>query len=156
MEGAFLFISPDVVESYEEIPTGKPQGQYRHLFFTSSVTYATGDSGSPRSATSIREAFANTVRTRKPDPKPSSPELANSAQTHFAFSFEIPRPARQGEEMPPTCSSVSVGVIGTRGRTGIERAEIEYKIVARWEGTDPNERTQCAQQPTRSYGDILT
>lgn len=142
MEGAFIFISPDVVESYEDMPTGKPQGQYRHIFFTSSVTYATGESGSPRSASSIREAFANTVRTRKADFKASLPDLSNSARTHFAFSFEIARPARQGEEMPPTCNSVSVGVVGTRGRAGIERAEVEYKIVATWEGSDPNERTQ--------------
>jgi hypothetical protein len=143
MEGAFVYISPDVVGTHEEFPVGKPQGQYRHLFFTSSATYTTGDGGSPRSSSSIREAFANTVRTLKVDRKASLPDLRpNSSRGQFPFSFEMPRPTREGEEMPPTCASVSVGVIGTRGRSGVERAEIEYKIVARWEGTDPNERTQ--------------
>ena len=143
MEGAFVFISPDIVEAHEHLPTGKPQGPYRHLFFTSSVTYTTGDNSSPRSASTIREAFANTVRTLKVDRKSSMPDLRTSnSRGQFPFSFEIPRPARQGEEMPPTCSSLSVGVMGVRGRTGVERAEVEYKIIARWEGTDPNERTQ--------------
>ncbi|KAI0701370.1 hypothetical protein BC835DRAFT_245424 [Cytidiella melzeri] len=143
MEGAFIYVSPDVVEAHEDLPVGKARGQYRHLFFTSSVTYTTGDSGSPRSASSIREAFANTVRTLKVDRKASLPDLRpNASRSHFPFSFDIPRPARLGEELPPTCASVSVGVIGIRGRTGVERAEVEYRIIARWEGTDPNQSTQ--------------
>ncbi|KAI0346440.1 hypothetical protein BDW22DRAFT_756700 [Trametopsis cervina] len=143
MEGAFIYISPDIVEAHDEFPVSNSQGQYRHLFFTSSVTYATGETGSPRSTSSIREAFANTVRTLKVDRKASLPDLRPAAaRGQYPFSFEVPRPARQGEEIPPTCSSVSVGVMGTRGRTGVERAEVEYKIIARWEGTDPDERTQ--------------
>lgn len=142
MEGAFTYISPDLVEVNEDLPVGNDNSKYRHLFFSSTVTYATGDNGSPRSASSIREAFANTVRTRKGEQKSSTSDLPTQARTHFAFSYEIPRPSRQGEEMPPTCSSVSLGVTGTRGRTCVERAEVEYKIIAIWEGSDPNDRTQ--------------
>ena len=113
--------------------------KYRHLFFSSTITFNTGESGSPRSAASLRDAFSNSVRSRR---TASPPETVSSARPHFPFSFEIPRPGRQNEELPPTCCNVTLGVVGVRGRNCVERAEVEYKVIASWEGSDPNERTR--------------
>ena len=49
-----------------------------------------------------------------------------------------------GEEMPPTFSSVVTMDSDSRGRAGVERAEVEYKIVAHWESAD-------AAEPDRRY-----
>lgn len=140
LEGTFLYVSPTTA-AHDATAFGSPAEEYQHRFLYSSVTFPVGEIASPRSVTSIREAFANTVRPRRVDRRPSLPELA-SEPTQFPFSFEIPDPIRQGEELPPTCSTVSVGESGMRGRTCVERVEIEYKIVATWKGSDPNEWKQ--------------
>ncbi|THH32930.1 hypothetical protein EUX98_g1235 [Antrodiella citrinella] len=44
--------------------------------------------------------------------------------------------------MPPTFSTTSIGEVGLRGRTGVERAEVDYVINAQWEGADPDERVR--------------
>ncbi|KAJ3552869.1 hypothetical protein NM688_g3926 [Phlebia brevispora] len=138
LEGSFLYVSPSSA-AHEGTTFGNPTEEYQHRFLFSSLTFPVGESASPRSTTSIREALANTVRARRVDRRPSLPELA-SGPAQFPFSFELPQPTRQGEELPQSCSAVSVGELGTRGRTCVERAEVEYKVVAVWESNEPNDR----------------
>ncbi|KAI0792482.1 hypothetical protein C8Q75DRAFT_804856 [Abortiporus biennis] len=134
MEGAFVYISP-FSEHSQEVMVSYPSGKHRHLFFTSSVSFATGETtNSPRSASSLRDAFTVSRNKRKVDRRPSLPDMADTTKPRaFLFSFDIPRPTRPGEEMPPTFSSVSTTETAPRGRTAVERAEVEYKIVALWE-----------------------
>ncbi|TCD67425.1 hypothetical protein EIP91_012397 [Steccherinum ochraceum] len=37
---------------------------------------------------------------------------------------------------------MSMGEVGMRGRTGVERAEVDYMVIAQWEGPDPSERVR--------------
>lgn len=137
MEGAFVFISP-TERVQEDIR------KHRHLFFTSSIPFSTGESGSPRSST-LRDAFTAVRHRSKGERKASMHENlphAGPSNQAYPFSFDIPRPTRPGEEMPPTFSAMSMGEIGLRGRTGVERAEVEYLIIAQWEGPDPDERVR--------------
>ncbi|EKM58006.1 uncharacterized protein PHACADRAFT_206848 [Phanerochaete carnosa HHB-10118-sp] len=135
-EGAFIYLSPGAMKPSERMADARNSDKYRHLFFSSTITFSTGESGSPRSASSLRDAFTNSVRLRKTE---SSPNTAGSARPHFPFAFDIPRPGRPGEELPPTCCNVSLGIAGIRGRSAVERAEVEYKIVATWEDHDDKE-----------------
>ncbi|KIP07307.1 hypothetical protein PHLGIDRAFT_19214 [Phlebiopsis gigantea 11061_1 CR5-6] len=139
-EGAFVYLSPDVLEDADETSAGRAsRDKYRHLFFASTVSFQTGDGGSPRASMSLREAITNSVRSKR---TVSPPETPVTARPHLPFSFEIPRPGRQGEELPPTCCNVSLGVVGVRGRSCVERAEVEYKIVTVWEGVDSDDRAR--------------
>ena len=141
LEGTFLYVSPSVAAHEGTTFGGSPHEEYQHKFLYISATFSTGEVTSPR-ATTIREAITNTVRSRRIDKRPSLPDLSSTTPTQFPFAFEIPVPVRQGEEVPPTCSMLSVGESGIRGRTCVERAEIEYRLVATWEGSDPNEWRQ--------------
>lgn len=96
--------------------------------------YTSGESSSPRSATSLREAFVASMLSRKMERRPSLQELEGAPRKPFPFSFELPRPVRPGEELPPTFSTLCAGEVGSRGRTAVERAEVEYKVTADWEG----------------------
>ncbi|KAH8084368.1 hypothetical protein BXZ70DRAFT_1012051 [Cristinia sonorae] len=138
MEGAFLFISP-TERMQDDIR------KHRHLFFSSTLTFSTGESSSPRSST-LREAITAVRKSR--NRRPSMAE--GSSQSHhavppsqaFPFSFEIPRPPHPEEEFPPTFSTLSMGEIDVRGRTGVERAQVDYLVIAQWEGPDPDERVR--------------
>jgi len=132
MEGAFLFISP-TERVQDDIR------KHRHLFFTSSVSFATGESGSPRSST-LREAFT-AVRHRGRSASEFSMHAGPSCPA-FPFDFDMPHATRPGEQIPPTFTAMSMGEVGLRGRTGVERAEVEYVVIAHWEGPDPEERVR--------------
>ena len=143
MEGAFVFISP-TERIQDDIR------KHRHLFFSSSLPFQTGESGSPRAST-LREAFTAVRHRSRGERRPSVHEIAPHAgpsSQAYSFAFDIPRPApskpgqEMPQEMPPTFSTMSMGEIGMRGRTGVERAEVEYVIIAQWEGPDPNERVR--------------
>ncbi|GJE94838.1 hypothetical protein PsYK624_110130 [Phanerochaete sordida] len=136
-EGAFIFLSPGSMKPAERMADARNSDKFRHLFFSSSVTFSTGESGSPRSA-SLRDAFTNSMRSRRAE----SPPTTGSAHPHFPFAFDIPRPGRPGEELPPTCCNVSLGLVGVRGRSAVERAEVEYRIVASWEDHDAKQSTR--------------
>lgn len=144
MEGTFTYISSKIGD--ESDPTGASLSHKpRHVFFTSTIMHPTGETGSPLSATasSIRDAFVASVRPRlgRLDRRPSLQDLSTS-QRHrqtYPFSFEVPPPSRPGEEMPPTFSSVVMMDSESRGRNSVERAEVEYKIVAHWESTTSTE-----------------
>lgn len=145
-EGAFIYLSPGTLKPSERMADARSSDKFRHLFFSSSVSFSTGESGSPRSASSLRDAFTNSVRSRRTE---SPPRVAGSAHPHFPFAFEIPRPGRPGEELPPTCCNVSLGVAGIRGRSAVERAEVEYKIIASWEDHDAKQTTRYASRDAR-------
>lgn len=136
-EGAFIYLSPGSMKPSERMSDARSSDKFRHLFFSSSVTFSTGESGSPRSASSLRDAFTNSVRSRRTESPPHG-----SAHPHFPFAFDIPRPGRPGEELPPTCCNVSLGIVGIRGRSAVERAEVEYRVVATWEDHDAKQTTR--------------
>ncbi|KAI0077382.1 hypothetical protein K474DRAFT_1707403 [Panus rudis PR-1116 ss-1] len=138
LEGAFAYISPFSHDQDDSEPHSSRD--HRYLFFTSTVVFSCGDH-SPRSATSLREAF--NLRSRRMDRRPSLQDIKNQGQRQaYPFSFELPQPNRPGEEIPPTFSSVKLGVADTRGRACVERAEVEYKVIATWESADLNEHAR--------------
>lgn len=109
----------------------------RHVFFMTSDSRTTGEFDSPRSTTSLRDAFAASVRTRQRRP---SQDRMRGALRPFQFAFDIPRPEQSGQELPPTFSSVATGECGPRARAGIERAEVSYSVTAVWEAADGSDR----------------
>ena len=101
----------------------------------------TGELDSPRSATSLRDAFTASVRGRR-ERRPSQTAVRGALRP-FPFAFEIPRPEHaglSGQELPPTFSSVTAGECGPRGRTGVERSEVSYSVTALWEAVDGSDR----------------
>ena len=90
----------------------------RHVFFSVSETRNTGELESPRSATSLRDAFAAGMRGRR-ERRPSQTIGVSGALRPFPFAFEIPRAETSGQELPPTFSSVAAGAVGPRARAGV-------------------------------------
>lgn len=137
MEGAFLYISPGK-EAYDDpFPDGHGS-RVRHTFFLSSMVNLVGGLGTQRSTSSLREAFAASVRSRRRSPSEVS---ISGALRPFPFSFEMPRSNQAGEEMPPSFSSIAIGEAGIRSRTCVERVEVTYRIFVTWETSDEEERT---------------
>ncbi len=139
LQGTFVYMSPNAGQSDSEsyVALSRPE-RHRHVFFSSSETRPTGDLGSPRSSTSLRDAFAASVRYRR-ERRPSQTSLKGALRP-FPFSFAIPRPEQSGQELPPTFSSIATGECGPRGRTCIERAEVSYAVIATWEAADGVDR----------------
>ncbi|KAI0631232.1 hypothetical protein C8Q77DRAFT_195003 [Trametes polyzona] len=139
LQGTFVYMSPNVGQSESEgyVELSRPE-RHRHVFFSSSETRPTGEMDSPRSTTSLRDAFAASVRYRR-ERRPSQTSLKGALRP-FPFSFVIPRPEQSGQELPPTFSSVAVGECGPRGRACVERAEVAYAVVATWEASDGIDR----------------
>lgn len=137
MEGTFTYISSKIGDE-DHTTHGSLSHQPRHVFFTSTVVHLTGESGSPLSntASSIKDAIAS-VRPRM-GRRPSFRDVSSTQRDRqiYPFTFEVPPPGRPGEEMPPTFSSVVMMGSDSRGRSGVERAEVEYKLVALWESVD--------------------
>ena len=106
------------------------------VFFTVMETRPTGELDSPRSTTSLRDAF--TVRGRR-ERRPSQTGVRGALRP-FPFAFEIPRSEQSGQELPPTFSSVATGECGPRGRAGVERSEVSYSVTALWEAVDGSDR----------------
>ena len=146
MEGTFTYISSKIGDE-DDTAGAALSHKPRHVFFTSTVAHLTGDSGSPLShtASTIKDALVASVRPRL-GRRPSLQDISASQRNRqtYPFSFEVPTPSRPGEEMPPTFSSVVTMDSDSRGRAGVERAEVEYKIVAHWESAD-------AAEPDRRY-----
>ena len=126
-------MSPNAGASGDYTDLARPE-RHRHVFFTCSETRPTGELDSPRSTTSLREAFAASVRYRR-ERRPSQSSLKGALRP-FPFSFVIPRSEQSGQELPPTFSSVAVGECGPRARPCVERAEVSYTVVATWEAAD--------------------
>ncbi|EIW55037.1 uncharacterized protein TRAVEDRAFT_153349 [Trametes versicolor FP-101664 SS1] len=139
LQGTFVYMSPNAGQSDSEsyVALSRPE-RHRHVFFSASETRPTGDLDSPRSSTSLRDAFAASVRYRR-ERRPSQTSIKGALRP-FPFSFAIPRPEQSGQELPPTFSSVAVGECGPRGRTCVERAEVSYAVIATWEAADGVDR----------------
>ncbi|KAI8972901.1 hypothetical protein BD414DRAFT_499802 [Trametes punicea] len=135
--GTFVYMSPNVGQSEGYVDLARPE-RHRHVFFMCSETRPTGELDSPRSTTSLRDAFAASVRSRR-ERRPSQTSLKGALRP-FPFSFVIPRSEPSGQELPPTFSTVAVGECGPRGRPCVERAEVSYAIVATWEAADGGDR----------------
>ncbi|KAI0642776.1 hypothetical protein C8Q79DRAFT_234184 [Trametes meyenii] len=133
LQGTFVYMSPNVTQSESSVEMARPE-RHRHVFFCSSETRNTGELDSPRSTTSLRDAFAASVRYRR-ERRPSQTSLKGALRP-FPFSFQIPRSVQSGQELPPTFSSVVAGECGPRGRACVERAEVSYAVVATWEAAD--------------------
>ncbi|KAA1472559.1 hypothetical protein DENSPDRAFT_778464 [Dentipellis sp. KUC8613] len=148
-EGAFMYISPNV-----QVHQGTPAPQYRHVFYSSSINFASAsETASPLSAT-LRGAISATVRRHDSRSgksaiprKGSLPTMGSAQKRAHSFTFDIPRGERPGEEMPPTFSSSSVSEGGVRGRAYAERAEVSYKIIAIWEPQDESESRDILEIP---------
>ena len=142
LQGSFLFTSPNVDPSAsQDYADNLREEKGRHVFFTVSETRMTGELDSPRSATSLRDAFTASVRGRR-ERRPSQTGVRGALRP-FPFAFEIPRPEHaglSGQELPPTFSSVTAGECGPRGRTGVERSEVSYSVTALWEAVDGSDR----------------
>ncbi|KAH9941719.1 uncharacterized protein BXZ73DRAFT_74910 [Epithele typhae] len=137
LQGSFLFASPNIGnQELDDYATPRKE-KNRHVFFTASESRPTGELDSPRSTTSLRDAFTASVRSRQRRPSQSA---LRGALRPFPFSFEIPRPEQSGQELPPTFSSVASSEMGPRGRTGVERAEVSYSVTAVWEAFDRSDR----------------
>ncbi|OCH89348.1 hypothetical protein OBBRIDRAFT_778682 [Obba rivulosa] len=134
MEGVFEYLSPFIQDADLE-----PTRTHRHVFLSSSITFPVGNIASPRSTPSLRETFTASVRSRRTERRPSQPELKGALRP-FLFSFDIPRTAGTGEELPPSFSSVTMGECDYRGRHGVERAEVAYKVTANWVLDDGHRR----------------
>ncbi|KAJ8468336.1 hypothetical protein ONZ51_g9708 [Trametes cubensis] len=132
-QGTFVYMSPNAGVSGDYTDLARPE-RHRHVFFTCSETRPTGELDSPRSTTSLRDAFAASVRYRR-ERRPSQSSLKGALRP-FPFSFVIPRSEQSGQELPPTFSSVAVGECGPRARPCVERAEVSYTVVATWEAAD--------------------
>ncbi|CDO74586.1 hypothetical protein BN946_scf184583.g13 [Trametes cinnabarina] len=132
-QGTFVYMSPNLGQSEGYVELARPE-RHRHVFFSCSETRPTGELDSPRSTTSLRDAFAASVRYRR-ERRPSQTSLKGALRP-FPFSFVIPRSEQSGQELPPTFSSVAVGECGPRGRPGVERAEVSYAVVATWVAAD--------------------
>ncbi|KAH9852260.1 hypothetical protein C2E23DRAFT_826562 [Lenzites betulinus] len=139
LQGTFVYMSPNPslsdAESYAAL--SRPE-RHRHLFFSTSETRPTGELDSPRSASSLREAFAASVRYRR-ERRPSQTSIKGALRP-FPYSFTLPRSEQSGQELPPTFSSVVTGECGPRGRACVERAEVSYAVVATWEAADGGDR----------------
>lgn len=147
MEGDFTYISPPTVAAaQEDFLQVSPSGIYRHTFFVSTVVLPVkGRNDRSRSRTwsssnvSLRDAIAATVRARGVIRQSSQPDLKDALRP-FPFTFEIPPPAKPGEELPSTFCSVVDGLSIPRGRAFVERAEITYKVAAIWETSNEYDR----------------
>ncbi|KAI0355973.1 hypothetical protein OH77DRAFT_1538177 [Trametes cingulata] len=137
LQGTFVYMSPNAGATEDYADLARPD-RHRHVFLSCSETRPTGELDSPRSTTSLRDAFAASVRYRR-ERRPSQTSLKGALRP-FPFSFEIPRSEHSGQELPPTFSSVAVGECGPRGRTCVERAEVSYAVVATWEAADGIDR----------------
>ena len=82
------------------------------------------------------------MRFQRMERRPSLQDLEGAPRKPFPFSFDLPRPVRPGEELPPTFSTISVGEVGYRGRTAVERAEVDYKLTAVWESMDNSQEAK--------------
>ncbi|KAI1794484.1 hypothetical protein LXA43DRAFT_143333 [Ganoderma leucocontextum] len=138
LSGSFLYTSPNMCYSDPDAYVESSRVEKnRHLFFMTSESRTTGEFDSPRSTSSLRDAFAASVRTRQRRP---SQDRIRGALRPFPFAFEIPRPEQSGQELPPTFSSVATGECGPRARAGVERAEVSYSVTAVWEAADGSDR----------------
>ena len=141
LQGSFVYLSPNVghseLDDYVESPRADKN---RHIFFTSVDTRPTGELDSPRSTTSLRDAFfAASVRGRVRERRPSQTTIRGALRP-YAYSFDIPRAEQSGQELPPTFSSVTTGECGPRARPCVERAEVSYSVTAVWEAADGSDR----------------
>ncbi|EMD35360.1 hypothetical protein CERSUDRAFT_116150 [Gelatoporia subvermispora B] len=134
MEGVFEYLSPFIQDADLE-----PTKSHRHVFLSSSVTFPVGEITSPRSTSSLRETFTASVRSRMTERRPSQPNLKGALRP-FRFCFDLPRTTGTGEELPPSFASVTMGECDYRGRHGVERAEVSYKVVATWALDDGNRK----------------
>jgi hypothetical protein len=107
----------------------------------------------PRTPAFIRDAFTTHSRRR---PSVSSVHSAKDGVKEgsttgrcFPFSFDMPLGRQSGQEMPPTFSTSSLVMTGTRGRSFVEKAEVTYKVTALWEPSDGYENR--AQQVFRCH-----
>ncbi|GBE83878.1 hypothetical protein SCP_0509350 [Sparassis crispa] len=136
IEGAFVFLSPHMKVGDHSVDVHRTSA-HRHVFFLSSVVAPVTAMDNQRSSSSLREAFASSVRPRR-ERRPSQTDIRLNLK-HFPFSFDLPHSTRAGEELPPTFSSVVMGQTGTHSRAYVERAEVAYKIVATWEPMKEND-----------------
>ncbi|KAI0697508.1 hypothetical protein C8T65DRAFT_582572 [Cerioporus squamosus] len=141
LQGSFVYLSPNVGKSELDDYVESPRvDKNRHVFFTSVDTRPTGELESPRSTTSLRDAFfAASVRGRGRERRPSQTGIRGALRP-FAFAFDIPRSEQSGQELPPTFSSVTTGECGPRSRPCVERAEVSYSVTAVWEAADGSDR----------------
>ncbi|PIL23310.1 hypothetical protein GSI_14621 [Ganoderma sinense ZZ0214-1] len=138
LSGSFLYTSPNMTQrDFDDYTESSRIDKNRHVFFMTSDSRTTGEFESPRSTTSLRDAFSASVRTRQRRP---SQDRMRGALRPFQFAFDIPRPEQSGQELPPTFSSVATGECGPRARAGVERAEVSYSVTAVWEAADGSDR----------------
>ncbi len=141
LQGSFVFTSPNVGHTgLDDYIENSRSAKNRHVFFTSVDSRPTGDFDTPRSATSLRDAFTASVRVgRRVERRPSQPNISGALRP-FQFFFEIPRSELSGQELPPSFSSIAEGQVGARARLGVERAEVSYTVTAVWEAADGSDR----------------
>ncbi|EJF59724.1 hypothetical protein DICSQDRAFT_88794 [Dichomitus squalens LYAD-421 SS1] len=140
LSGSFFYTSPNMFqEKHDDYDFAHVEKEKtRHVFFTTSDSRPTGELDSPRSTTSLRDAFTAGMRGRR-ERRPSQTSIRGALRP-FPFVFEIPRPEQSGQELPPTFSSVATGEWGPRARPGVEHAEVSYSVTAVWESADGSER----------------
>ncbi|KAI0754332.1 hypothetical protein C8Q80DRAFT_1216421 [Daedaleopsis nitida] len=139
LQGSFVYRSPNIGQyDLDEYVENSRSAKNRHIFFTAAETRPTGDLDSPRSTTSLREAFTSVRVGRRSDRRPSQTNIQGALRP-FPFAFEIPR-SEVGQELPPTFSTVATGEVGPRARTAVERAEVSYSVTAVWEAADGSDR----------------
>ncbi|KAI0760363.1 hypothetical protein C8Q74DRAFT_222201 [Fomes fomentarius] len=141
LQGSFVFTSPNVDRTgLDDYIENSHSAKNRHVFFTSVDSRPTGDFDTPRSATSLRDAFTASVRVaRRVERRPSQTNISGALRP-FHFFFEIPRSELSGQELPPSFSSIAEGEVGARARLGVERAEVSYTVTAIWEAADGSDR----------------
>lgn len=133
-------MSPNTGSDLHEYVENSRSAKNRHVFFTSVDYRPTGELDSPRSTTSLREAFTASVRVgRRPERRPSQTNIRGALRP-YPFVFEIPRAEQTGQELPPSFSTVATGECGPRGRAAVERAEVSYSVTAVWEAADGSDR----------------
>ncbi|KAL7277235.1 hypothetical protein ACG7TL_009087 [Trametes sanguinea] len=148
-QGTFVYMSPNVGQSDGYVELARPE-RHRHVFFSSSETRPTGELDSPRSTTSLRDAFAASVRYRR-ERRPSQTSLKGALRP-FPFSFVIPRSEQSGQELPPTFSSVAVATWeAADGSDGaMLEAPVLYQPEADFQSLDGLQKESWLEIPLRS------
>ncbi|KAG5651835.1 hypothetical protein H0H81_007241 [Sphagnurus paluster] len=116
---------------------GSAPGTRKHIFFASSITEIVAPESEP---TTPRSAFRDAFIKRKASV--SSLNLnATPTERSFPFSFDLPRGARTGEEMPPSFT-------GSREPGPSSGAvDITYKVKVTWEPSNVLESPSILEAP---------
>jgi hypothetical protein len=101
----------------------------RHVFFALSTSPLLSGAETLRSASRLgfrKPSFTSLRSAASAPPTPAGPRAV-------LFRIPLPTPVHPGEELPPSFNHTRDVLSGARARGAVERAEVVFRVLARWE-----------------------